>query len=127
MAYDGNSFIDLGLIKDHISVNDGVMPVAYGYLIHYSNATEKDNVDALILSESTFKTGDQVEVEVFGILMREDGDHKVLAKDSTVSFQSFDELDNKKLLLDYFGFKSRVISIGDKNVAKKYLDSCFVA
>ena len=127
MAYDGSGFIDLGLIRDQISVNDGVMPVAYGYLLHYINATEKDNVDALIFSESKFKTGDEIEVEVFGILTREDGDHKVLARDSTVSFQSMDDLDNKKLLLDYFGFKSRVVSVGDKNIAKEYLNSCSVA
>ena len=126
MAYDNSGFIDLGPIKDQISVNEGVMPVAYGYLLNYINANEKDNVDSLIFSENEFKTGDEVEVEVFGMLTREDGDHKVLVKDSTVNFKNFDELSDKKLLIDYFGFKSKVISVGDESDTKEYLNSCLV-
>ncbi len=127
MSYDGSGFIDLGSIKDQISVNDGIMPVAYGYLLNYINEVEKDNVDALIFSTQQFDTGDELEVEIFGMLVREDGDHKVLVKDSTVEFMSLDESDDKKLLLEYFGFKSKIISVDDKNMTQVYLDSCFTA
>lgn len=127
MAYDGSGFIDLGLIKDRIPVHDGIMPVAYGYLPNYINHEEKDNVDVLIFSRNEFKTGDEVEVEVFGIVIREDEDHKVLARDTSFSVGSFNELDDKQLLLDYFGFKSKISSVEDKEWTESYLKACFAS
>ena len=126
MAYDGSGFIDLGVIKDQIPVNDGVMPVAYGYLLGYLNEKEKDNVDALIFSTHEFKTGDKLEVEVFGMLVREDGDHKVLVKDASLSIDSFERipLEQNQLILDYFGHKSKIQMIEQKTYAENYLDSC---
>jgi inorganic pyrophosphatase len=126
MSYDNTGFIDLGPIKDHIPVNDGVMPICYGYLENIINKTEGDNVDTIIFSTKQHNTGDSIEVKIIGILTRKDGDHKIITTDDSVTIIDFDSIESKEknLILKYFGYKSEIISIGSKEEAIEYLKSC---
>lgn len=124
MSYDNTGFIDLGPIKEQISINNGIMPVHYGYIENTINKIEKDNIDVIIFSTSSYKTGDKAEIEIIGMLNREDDDHKVIAADDTVLINSFEEilLEEKELILKYFGYKSKIISIDNKEAALKYIE-----
>lgn len=119
-------FIDFGSIKEVIPVNEGKMPVCYGFLKDVINKTEGDEVDLLIFSNKEYKTGDQVEVEFLGLIEREDGDHKVISKDNTVLFNNLEEIDTNKwdLILSYFGFKHKIISVKNKEKAIEYVVDC---
>lgn len=126
MAYDKSGFVDLGPIKDQIPVNDGIMPVHYGYINNTLNKDEGDEVDVLVFSEISYKTGDQVEIEIIGMLTREDGDHKVVAIDKTKTIETLDDLskDDLGLVLEYFGYKSKIIAQEGKEEALNYLENC---
>ena len=123
MSYDRSGFIDLGPITDQIPINDGFMPAAYGYLPLFINKKEKDEVDVIIFSKNKYKTGDKIGIKIFGMFTREDGDHKILARDNSVVFENFIELpsEERQLLLDYFGYKSKITAVDDKETALKYL------
>jgi inorganic pyrophosphatase len=127
MRYDGSGFEDFGPIKDKIPVNDGAMPVAYGYIVDAINKDEKDNVDVLVFSNREYKTGDEMDVRIFGLMNRDDGDHKILAVDSTVEYKSFDEIpaDEQKLIMEYFGYQKNIM-IMDGESADEYLKECLV-
>jgi len=128
LKYDGSGFIDLGPIKDQIPVNEGIMPINYGYLENTLNPIEKDDVDVVIFSNKLYKTGDKVEVEIIGMFNREDGDHKVLAVDDSMKIESFEDIlpTERESLLDFFGYKSKIVSISTKDEALEYLASCKV-
>jgi inorganic pyrophosphatase len=127
MKYDRSGFDDFGPIKEKIPISDGVMPVFYGYIENAVNKIEKDNVDVIIFSNKSYETGDKVEVEIIGLLNREDGDHKIIAIDDSVSYKDFSEipLNERKLILDYFGYKHAII-VKDMNEAFEYLTECMV-
>ena len=124
MSYDNSGFIDLGPIKEQISINNGIMPVHYGYIENTINKIEKDNIDVLVFSNYFYKTGDEIQIKIIGMLNREDGDHKVIAVDSTIPINSFNEISSgeKELILKYFGYKSKIISINDEKTALKYIE-----
>lgn len=123
MSFDGSGFVDLGPIKEKIPVNDGIMPVAYGYLKDFINKKEKDNVDVLVFSNKDFSTGDEVEITPFAIIKRSDEDHKILAHDNTVSIKNWNDIlpKDRKLILDYFGHTNKV-RVGDLKEAESYLN-----
>lgn len=125
MAYDGSGFIDLGPIKDQIPVNDGVMPVHYGYLNGIMNEKEKDEMDVLVFSSRPLKTGDVLEAEIIGMLTRKDGDHKMITIDRSIKIKGFDDLPNQErdLILKYFGYKSEIVSVDSKEKALEYLQN----
>jgi inorganic pyrophosphatase len=120
-----SKFIDLGAIKDKIPINNGFMPVAYGYLPSFINKIEGDPVDVLVFSQKDYATGDKVNVEIFGMFTRRDGDHKILAQDATFKYDYFTDIQNseRKLLLDYFGYNSEIISVDSTDKAKDYLEN----
>lgn len=123
------TFVDLGPLKEVIPVNDGKMPMAYGFIKNTVGTDgEGDEVDVLVFSEKEFKTGEEVSITVFGILKREDGDQKVLAHDDTVSYKSFGDLspDLQKVTTDFHGFKHKIVSIEDKNSAELYVQGTVV-
>jgi len=123
------TFVDLGPLYDVIPVNDGKMPMAYGFLKGTVGTDgEGDEVDVLIFSNKEFKTGDEATVTLFGILKREDGDQKVLAHDETVSYDSFQNLDPElqKVTLDFHGSKHKITSIEEKAVAEEYVKATVV-
>lgn len=125
---DTDEFIDFGPTKDAIPVNDGKMPVCYGFLKGIMNVSEGDEVDLLIFSEKEYATGDELEVEILGLIEREDGDHKIISKDNSVAFQSIKDIDGETwdLVLSYFGFKHKITSIKNKEEALEYLEHCSI-
>lgn len=125
MQSDGSGFKDFGPIKERIPVNDGIMPVAYGYIENAINKTEWDNVDVIVFSNNHFDTGDSVVVEVIGLLRREDGDHKVVATDESVSYANIADIleEDMDLILRYFGHTHRIKVEGNIR-AVEYLDEC---
>lgn len=126
LSHDGGGFVDLGLIKEEIPVNNGVMPVCYGYIENTINEEEGDNVDLIIFSNKSYKSEDRTEIEIIGMLNRKDGDHKVIAVDDSVSIKDFNDVnkEEQKLILDYFGYKSEIISIDDKEKTLEYVGRC---
>jgi len=123
ISYDKNGFVDLGPIKEHISVNEGVMPVDYGYIEGTLNKEEGDEVDVIIFSKRTYNTGDKVEIEILGSLVRKDGDHKIIARDDSESVSVFKDLSviDRKLIMEYIGYKSPIISVDTKEQALEYV------
>lgn len=128
MSYDKSGFIDLGSIKVQIPVNDGVMPVHYGYIENTVNKKEKDEVDVIIFSPKMYSTGDTLDVEILGMLTRKDGDHKIIAVSESPEIKDFNDIlqEERDLILKYFGYKSEIISIDSKEKASEYLQSCLV-
>ncbi|MBN2420913.1 inorganic diphosphatase [Candidatus Woesearchaeota archaeon] len=128
MSTDKSGFIDLGPIKDRIPINDGIMPVNYGYFENIKNKDEDedDDVDVLVFSSKKYKTGDKVKIEVFGMITREDGDHKILATDGSIEINAFSEIngEERKLILDYFGFKSKPAFVDGIKQATSFLNDC---
>ena len=125
-ARDKNGFVDLGPILEHVPVNKGVMPVHYGYIPETLNPDDEDEVDVIVFSNKTYTTGDVVEIKILGMLVRADGDNKVIARDDSVSDTVFEDIldSERKLIVDFMGYTSAVISIQEREEAVKYLKSC---
>jgi inorganic pyrophosphatase len=120
-------FEDFGPLKAVIPINDGKHPSAYGFLKNTkstdSTYEHPDEVDVAVFSNKEFKTGDEVAVSIIGMFIREDGDHKVLARDESFEAEAFEDLppDLQKVMLDFHGFKHKITSIENKESALKYL------
>ena len=123
LSYDKSGFVDLGPIKEQIPINEGIMPVHYGYIDNTLNVSEDDEVDVLVFSQKTYNTGDRVEVEILGMFVREDGDHKIIARDDSEVNSVFEKLSeiDRKLIMDYFGYKSPITFVDSKDNAILYL------
>ena len=118
---------DFGPIIERIPVNDGIMPVAYGYLEGTENKEENsevvENLDVLVFSKRNFIVGEKVDVEIFGCIKRADGDHKILATDETVSIEKWTDVPagERELLLKFFGYNHLIISIEGRVETEKYV------
>ena len=64
-------------------MNNGIMPVHYGYIPNTLNKKEGDEIDVLVLSSDTLKVGQEIEVNPIALMRRADEDDKVVAVDST--------------------------------------------
>src|SRR4051812_16727059 len=106
LNYGRTAIEDFGPIKEKIPINDGIMPIAYGYIEGAMNRDEKDNVDVLVFSNTNFGIGDPVEVTPFGYFKRSDKDHKVLATDGTTAIKEWNDVEEKErnLILEFFGY-----------------------
>ena len=123
-------FVDFGPISDKITANGGKMPVAYGFIEKTINKGENDELDVMVFSEKEFKTEDSVEVTPFAMMVREemvreDGDHKVLAHDDTLQINSFEDLPetDRKTLMDFNGFKLPIVKVENAEDTIKYIES----
>ena len=128
MKYDKSGFEDFGPIKEKIPVNDGVMPVSYGFIAD-THTKENDEVDVLVFSHQEFKTGDEVEVEVIGIIKRADGDDKVLAVDnSRPEIKSWPDIAEaeRQLITDFFSYQHPFLVIEGRVEAENYIKSCSI-
>lgn len=118
-------FIDLGQIKDIIPINDGMMPVHYGYIPGTLNEKEGDEVDVLVLSDELLEVGQEIEVEPIALIRREDGDDKIVAVDeSKKMFQKWDDMPEleKKLIEDFFSYHYKFMSIENSDAARQYME-----
>lgn len=123
-------FIDFGPIVDKITANGGLMPLAYGFIENTTGSDgEGDEVDVMVFSEKEFRTEDTVEITPFAMMMREDGDYKVLAHDDTMIIDSWDHVpaDMQKTLMDFNGFKLPIVEIKGKDETITYIDKVFHA
>lgn len=119
-----NSFVNLGEIKDLIPVNNGIMPIHYGFIPNTHNPNDNDELDILVLSDKSFSIGQDIEVLPIALLKRADGDDKIVAVEQDLKIKSWEEIekDLKELILDYFGYKSKISKVENKEFAEKYIE-----
>jgi inorganic pyrophosphatase len=125
--------LDLGPIKKEIPINSGIMPVAYGFITGTLQNDESarnpdeipDEIDVLVYSKKDFGVGERITATPIGIMTREDGDHKVVAVDDTMSarIRKWEDIpsEERDLLTRYFGHKSPIISVGGARAAIDYI------
>lgn len=120
---------DFGPLIDKIKANGGRMPLAYGFINDTASTDSAyayvDEVDVMIFSSKEFKTEDTVEVTPFAMMMREDGDFKVLAHDDTMQINSWDEIsaDMQKTLMEFNGFKLPIVEVKNAEETIRYIES----
>lgn len=124
LNYDKTAIIDLGPIRDLIPVNDGIMPIDYGYLEGTKNPVEGDEVDVVIFSRTQRKSGDKIEAFPIGLIRRDDGDDKVIAvdqKNSTITSWEDIPKEERDIILSYFGYNHKILSIENSESAEAYI------
>ncbi len=117
--YDKSNFHDFGPLADKIPVNNGIMPVNYGYLPNYFNKKENDEIDVLIFSNKKLKTSETIYVNPIATLIREDGDDKVVAVDKTIKeIKQWHDISEKEreLIIRFFSYHHKILSIQNKKV-----------
>lgn len=120
-------FTDFGPLIDKIKANNGRMPLAYGFINGTTGTDgEGDEVDVMIFSDRDLKTEDTTEITPFAMMVREDGDFKVLAHDDTIQIGSWDDVpaDMQKILMDFNGFKLPITEIKDTADTVEYIQKC---
>lgn len=57
------------------------------------------------------------------MFIREDGDHKVLSGDESCTFEKWEDIDpsERGLIIEFFGYKSKIKEIVDKGVTEEYI------
>ena len=125
MRYDKSGFIDLGPTKDIIPVNDGIMPIHYGYIPETLNEGEGDEIDILIYSEKTLEVGQEIEVEAIALINRADGDDKIVATYETdEAIKEWTDIPKKEreLIEKFFSYHHEFKSIENAEVAIQYVE-----
>ncbi len=129
MKYDKSGLIDLGPIKDVIPVNNGIMPIHYGYVLDTINKKEDppEELDVLIFSKKQFQISDVIKIKPIAIIKREDNDHKIVATEEN-DLRGWKEIhDNEKeLIKSYFGYKSKIVSIEGEKEAIDLIENSLV-
>ena len=124
LNYEKTGFIDLGLIKDKIPVNDGVMPIAYGYISETLNVDEGDEIDVLVFSDENLKIGQEIEIDPIALLKRTDGDDKIVAahkeRGEVENWESVPK-ENRELIISFFGCNSPIEVIESRGAALEYV------
>lgn len=116
LKYDKSGFVDLGPIKDVIPVNEGIMPVHYGYIPGTLNEKEGDEIDILVLSNDVLTVGQEVEVRPVALIKRADGDDKVVAVDeSRPAIKSWADIpdEERSLIESFFSYHHKFLAIED--------------
>ena len=134
LSHDKTKMLDLGPTKKVIPVNNGIMPIAYGFIIGTLQKDESsknpeeipDEIDVLLYSKNNFRVSDSTTATPIAFITREDGDHKVVAVDSTTSKQvkKWEDLPahERYLILRYFGYKSPITKIEGVKAAIEYIN-----
>ena len=126
MAHDKSGIVDLGVLKDKVPVNDGVMPINYGFIPHTKNPAEGDELDVIIFSEQKIEVGEVVEFEVIGLLRRSDGDDKVIGVDirNASTMENWEQISPplQNLILEFFAHIAPITKIESKELAQKYIE-----
>lgn len=134
LSYDKTKMLDLGPTKDVIPVNNGIMPIAYGFIIGTLQKEESsknpdeipDEIDILIYSKANFRVAETTTATPIAFITREDGDHKIVAVDSTAAndIRRWEDIPSaeRDLILRFFGYKSSIKHIEGANVAIEYIN-----
>lgn len=123
--YDKSGFVDLGPTKNVIPVNDGIMPIHYGYIPETLNEKEGDEIDVLVLSNKILEVGQEIEVEPIALIRREDDDDKIVAVDETMkNIKGWIEIpgNERELIEKFFSYHHKFRSIEDAKAAKQYIE-----
>jgi inorganic pyrophosphatase len=126
IKYDKTGFIDLGPIKSIIPINEGIMPVDYGYAPGTLNKKEGDEIDIIVLSDKKFKVGQEIEVEPISLMRLDNGDDKIIAADETKnSIKEWRDMPEhvRDLIESFFGFNHKIIAIEDAEKARQYVEN----
>lgn len=120
--YHKTTFVDLGPMKDHIKVNDGVAPEHYGYIPNTHNPSDEDEVDVILFADDAFTVGERVEAEAIALLSRADGDHKVIAV-IPGTYENWEHIpeERRELVLRFFSTKHPITSIGTSAETERYI------
>ncbi len=122
---DKSGFIDLGPIKNIIPINNGMMPIHYGFIPETLNEKEGDEIDVLVLSDSTLQVGQEILIEPIALIRREDGDDKIVAVDegkNTIKQWNDMEKDYRDLIEKFFSYHHKFLSIEDAMSARRYIE-----
>ena len=110
-SYRDGTLIDFGPIKDKIPINDGVMPVHYGYIIGTLNKDESppEELDIIVFSERDVGIGEILEIKPIGLMQREDHDHKIISIEiSNTEIQTWEDIkENEKQLIKVKNIKNK--------------------
>ncbi len=125
MAHDYSGIVELGLLKDKVPVNDGVMPINYGFIPHTKNPAEGDELDVIVFSEQKIEVGESVKFEAIALLRRADGDDKVVGvdirnKNVIETWEAFSP-PLQSLILEFFAHIAPITRIELGDDAKKYI------
>ncbi len=126
IKHDKTGFIDLGPIKDVIPVNEGIMPVDYGYIPGTFNEKDEDEIDVMVISNRKFKVGQEVEIEPIALIRRDDQDDKVVAVDKTKkSIRKWLDIPEheRELIKSFFCNRHKIIAVEDEEKAREYVKS----
>jgi inorganic pyrophosphatase len=129
LDYSRTYYIDLGPIKNVIPINEGKMPIAYGFVIGtlIKDEEEESELDAIVYSEKEYKIGDRVNAYPVALIHIKNGDHKIVFVDDSTKGKLWNNIPSgeRDTILKYFGYKSPIESVGDRddgfNLIKKSL------
>jgi len=119
-------FVDLGPLKDVIPVNNGIAPVNYGFIIDTFNEADGDEIDVLVLSNSVVSVGQELEIRPIAVIKRADGDHKVVAVDSTIqNIQEWQDIveSERSIIEDFVSHHFAIEKIEDAKSTERYIDN----
>ena len=124
LKYDKSDFIDLGPTKDIIPINNGIMPIHYGFIPETLNEKEGDEIDVLVFSDELLKVGQKITIRPIALIRREDGDDKIVAVDeSKGQIRKWGDIqkEDRELIEKFFSFHYKFLSIDDLNAAIEYI------
>ncbi|OGH66714.1 MAG: hypothetical protein A3B90_02780 [Candidatus Magasanikbacteria bacterium RIFCSPHIGHO2_02_FULL_41_13] len=125
MRHDQTGIVDLGVLKEKVPVNNGVMPINYGFIPNTKNPAEGDELDVIIFSEEKLEVGEQVDFNVIALLRRADGDDKIVGVDTRNKnlFESWEDISAplQNLVLEFFAYIAPIIKIESKENAENYI------
>jgi len=124
--FDKTGFIDLGPIKEIIPINNGLMPISYGYIPYTLNVDEGDEIDVLILSNNILEVAQEVEVEPIALIVRDDGDNKVVAIDNSIfDIKEWKDIpeNERELIEQFFSYHHKITAIENLDITKQYIEN----
>ena len=121
--YNKSEFVDLGPMKDHIPVNDGIAPEHYGFIAGTHNPHDGDEVDVIVFSDTSANVGETIEVEPIALLARADSDEKVVAVATGSNLKEWDDLDEARrdLILQFYGSHHPILEVKNRQSAEAYI------
>lgn len=101
------------------------MPVDYGYIFGTLNRSEGDEIDALIISSDKLSIGQKLEIKPIAIIMRDDGDDKIVAVDRTTEkeIRKWEDIPRRQreLITNFFSYRVKFKSIKGQSEALQYV------
>lgn len=95
MYYDAKSNTFMEREYDYLGyARNFIQP--YGW-IKESGTPPKPHWDVILMSDNEFELGDEVCIKVIGVFMRNDGDHKFVAVETSRDIEDFSQLSDEEI------------------------------